>query len=285
MSRVPRLPQFIWPVLASLLLVVAADRALAQQTSATGGAGNSDSGSDAAQPAPPDLNGHPLQPAMDMAWRSRQSFTWADDYTCTLLKNEHVDGELTGHDNLYMKIRREPFSLYIYTLGPVKPRGQEAIYVEGKNDNLVIAHAVGLKSIAGTMRLEPTDSRLMEGNRRPLTAAGIDNLLERIIDGYTADSQYGECEVRIIPDATIDGRVCDVVQVIHPVRRTNFRYYMSRAYFDREWNIPIRWEAYDWPSEAGGKPPLLEEYTYRNLKFDVGLTAADFDSANPKYDF
>ena len=30
---------------------------------------------------------------------------------------------------------------------------------------------------------------------------------------------------------------------------------------------------------------LLEEYTYTNIKINVGLTDADFDTKNPNYKF
>ena len=33
------------------------------------------------------------------------------------------------------------------------------------------------------------------------------------------------------------------------------------------------------------EPPLVEEYTYANLKFNLGFTDADFDVNNPQYGF
>ncbi len=52
-----------------------------------------------------------------------------------------------------------------------------------------------------------------------------------------------------------------------------------------ELNVPIRYESYDWPTEKGGEPILVEEYTYLNLKLNNGLTDLDFDVNNPKYQF
>ena len=49
--------------------------------------------------------------------------------------------------------------------------------------------------------------------------------------------------------------------------------------------MPIRYEAYDWPTSAGGPPQLIEEYTYINLQLNVGLQDEDFSQSNPKYDF
>ncbi len=38
-------------------------------------------------------------------------------------------------------------------------------------------------------------------------------------------------------------------------------------------------------NQPGGQPQLLEEYTYLNVKLNVGLTDADFDDKNPEYNF
>jgi len=43
--------------------------------------------------------------------------------------------------------------------------------------------------------------------------------------------------------------------------------------------------AYDWPTTPGGEAPLIEEYTYYNVKLNVGLTDLDFDKTNPAYNF
>jgi outer membrane lipoprotein-sorting protein len=52
---------------------------------------------------------------------------------------------------------------------------------------------------------------------------------------------------------------------------------MARIYFDDELKIPIRYEAYDFPTQEGGKPVLLEEYTYLDVKVNNGFTDKDFE--------
>ena len=54
---------------------------------------------------------------------------------------------------------------------------------------------------------------------------------------------------------------------------------------DDELDLPIRHAAYDWPDEEGGKPVLLEEYTYVNLRLNADLTDWDFDHRNEEYQF
>ena len=54
---------------------------------------------------------------------------------------------------------------------------------------------------------------------------------------------------------------------------------------DDELHVPIRFAAYSWPETKDGKPVLQEEYTYRQVSLNVGLSDADFDPKNPAYGF
>jgi len=99
------------------------------------------------------------------------------------------------------------------------------------------------------------------------------------------DAQYGECNVQFCKNGTLGDRPCVCIQVVHPIPRREFRFHLARIYVDRELNLPIRYESYGWPEKANEAPPLLEQYTYTNLKFNAGLTDADFDTRNPNYQF
>jgi hypothetical protein len=111
------------------------------------------------------------------------------------------------------------------------------------------------------------------------------NLAKRLVEVAEHDKQFGECDVNFYPNAKVNGRICTCVQVSHPVPRRNFRFHLARVFIDDELTIPIRYEAYDWPQEAGGQPVLLEEYTYMNVKTNNGFTDADFDPKNTAYKF
>ena len=86
-------------------------------------------------------------------------------------------GDCRRTSRCFSRFRHEPFSVYLYCLGPNKPKGQEVIYVEGRNNNEVLAHSTGLKKIVGTLSLESTSPRMMEGNLYPITNIGIQNLV------------------------------------------------------------------------------------------------------------
>jgi hypothetical protein len=230
---------------------------------------------------------HPLEPALELAARGLESIRAnIKDYSCTMVKRERIDGKLGEHQYMFSKVRQEPFSVYLYFLGPEDVKGQEVIYVDGKNENNMLAHAgSGVRAMMGTVSLKPQSMLAMTGNRYPITEFGVENLARRLVEVAEHDKNFGECEVNFYPNAKVNGRICTCVQVVHPTPRRNFRFHLARVFIDDELTVPIRYEAYDWPHEAGGQPVLMEEYTYMNLKTNQGFTDADFDPTNPSYKF
>ncbi len=231
---------------------------------------------------------HPLVPAIKKAKSALANIDAnIKDYTCTLVKRERVNGTLLEPEYMFTKIRHKPFSAYMYFVGPKSKKGQEALYVAGANANKLIGHAGGgpIRLALPTMHLDPDGVIAMRGNRYPITEVGIRTLCARLIEVAENDVKFGECTVQWFNNAKVAGRTCTCLQVVHPVRRTTFSFNVARIYIDDELNVPIRYEAYDWPSRAGGRPQLIEEYTYTNLKLNQGLTDADFDEANTTYGF
>jgi len=241
---------------------------------------------------------HPLAPALQ---RARESYAHIDraikDYTATLVKHERVGDELVEPETMFTKIRHEqlqngrvvtPFSVYLRFEGPERIKDREVLYVAGHNDGKLLVRE-NPRSLTGklmsTTSLNPAGMFAMRGNRYPITEVGIKNLIQRLIDVAEEEMRYDECEVTIDPSAQLDGRKCQCIQVIHPVRRSYFRFHLARIYVDDQQNVPISYESYDWPQVEGQQPPLIEKYTYHKLQLNVGLTDRDFDPANPEYHF
>ncbi|OHB71033.1 MAG: hypothetical protein A2V70_15115, partial [Planctomycetes bacterium RBG_13_63_9] len=241
------------------------------------------------QPAPNTSPGqpqeHPLTPALRWAHACLADLEKIQDYSSTLVKRQLVDGKLADQEFLFLKVRHQPFSVYAYFRGPASLTGREVIYVDGKNDGEMLAHGTGLESALGTVKLQPTGYFAMRGQRYPMTQIGILNLTRRLIDGCEKDMKYGECEVKFFKGAKINERTCTCIQIVHPVARSDFRFHLARIFVDDELNVPIRWESYGWPKKQGESPPLIEEYTYLDLKLNNGFTDADFDVRNPDYNF
>jgi hypothetical protein len=227
---------------------------------------------------------HPLMPALRWARPVLQQIESIDSYSCKLVKRERMGGQMGDYQYLDLKVRHQPFSVYVGFLSPHK--GQESIYVEGRNDGLLWAHPPEAQQrLVGTVSLDPTGPRAMKGNRYPITEVGILNLVRRLIEVGEHDTQYGECEVQQFAGAKVNGRVCSVLQFTHPTRRKEFSYHRARIFIDDQLTVPIRYEAYDWPQTAGGEPVLKEEYTYLDMRLNAGLGDLDFDIKNPSYRF
>jgi outer membrane lipoprotein-sorting protein len=237
-------------------------------------------------PNPVAPNEHPLDPALRMAQAAIANVDAnIQDYSAVMVKRERIGGKLNEQEFMYIKIRHKPFSVYMYFLGPERLKGQEAIYVEGKNNGNLLGHGVGIRKIAGTVPLQPTGALAMAGQRYPITEIGFLNLTKRLVEVANMDRQFGECEVKFFQGAKINKRSATCIQVVHPVPRKNFRFHKALVFVDDELNIPIRYEAYDWAAAPGGPPQLLEEYTYTDVKLNNGFTDADFDEHNPQYHF
>jgi len=229
---------------------------------------------------------HPLMPALRWAKMGHQQLSEdVRDYSCTLVKRERIDGELGEHQYMFVKVRHAPFSVYTYFLKPKKVKGQEAIYVEGSNEGKLLAHGVGLQAVIGTLSLDPESTLARRDNRYPITELGIRRLTERLIEVAEHDTQFGECEVKLNRKAKVNKRPCICIEVKHPVPRREFLFNMARIYVDNEYNLPTRYESYEWPQDPQGDPVLVEEYTYVDLKFNNGFTDRDFDIRNESYGY
>ena len=235
---------------------------------------------------PGEAGEHPLMPTLRWAYSGLGNVEKIQDYSATLAKRERIAGKVGDYEYMFVKLRHKPFSVYMYFLGPAALKGQEVLYVDGQNEGKMWAHTVGLQNtMFGTVSLKPDGPIAMRNQRYPLTELGILNLTRRLVEVGEQDVKYGECEVKFYEGAKINNRVCTCIEVVHPVPRRNFLFHLARIFVDKDFNLPIRYESFDWPKEKGGTPELLEEYTYLNLKLNNGFTDADFDLKNPNYKF
>lgn len=225
---------------------------------------------------------HPLEQPIKIVTASLEKMKQIGDYEADLTKKEIVGKRAITHQ-MRIKIRHEPFSVYLYFKDPSK--GREVLYVEGQNDGHLLAHDVGIKSLIGTVPLLPTSALAMEDNRYPITKIGLVRSTEELIKQWKAESKFGETEVKYYPEAKIDNIACKVIESTHPRPRKQFQFKKTRFWIDSKTNLPIRIEHFGFPKDPKAKPPLVAQYTYRNIKTNLGLTDRDFDKKNPRYNF
>lgn len=225
---------------------------------------------------------HPLAPALEHAYRSRRSLEAIEDYEAVFSKRERINGRLKA-TTMNLKLREKPFSVYLKYVNPNE--GREVVYVQGRNGGMLLAHDTGIKAIAGTVSLAPDSEDAMEDNRYPITLIGMRNLIDQVIGQWEEEGKYGEIDVKYYPNAKLSGAECKVIESVHPQPRKQFKFKMTRLFLDKQTNLPVRVEQYAFPAAGDKEPPLVEEYTYSQLRTNVGLTDRDFDTKNSNYAF
>lgn len=245
---------------------------------------------------PIDSAAHSLDPLLLIAQRGLEELRGTlRDYTATLERQERVDDQLLPAETITLKIRQartaeqnggEAIARGIYTRheAPKSLQGQEAIYVEGENDGNIVAHTTGLLNLR-RFYLPPTGFLAMRGSRYPMTEAGFEVLIQRMIERGQRDREYGKCEVRVDRQATVNGRSCTMFEIVHPKQEGPYDFHIARIAIDDQLNLPIHYEAFIWPKEPGGRPELLERYTYTNIQINPGLPAETFSPDNPAYSY
>jgi Protein of unknown function (DUF1571) len=228
--------------------------------------------------------GTPIASALARIERCKLRYRTVRDYTCTFSKRERIKGQLTPLHVIMMKVRTEPRSIYLKFRQPTP--GREAIYIAGRNNGKVLVHDVGLnKLLAGTLRLEPTGGRAMEECRHPISEAGIGPLLDTLKARWSSELAPSESVVVFREKQTVGTRRCTMIEATHPHQQPEFMFYRVRLFIDDALGLPIHFEAYDWPSAPLAPAEMVEEYTYSDLRLNVGLSDIDFNVSNTNYAF
>jgi hypothetical protein len=206
---------------------------------------------------------------------ARQHFRLIRDYECRLFKLENVKGSLLPDSVLIMKVRNEPFSIYLRCEGPSADRGLEVCYV-APHDTMRV-HPTGALSAFGFFTIDLRDSRAFEKNRHSITEAGLGNLLEATARYWDLERRLNKTLVKIT-DEEIGGHACTRIETIHPDRSAGpFYAYRCVLWLDKATHLPAGAEAYDLPRpggpEGGG---LLEAYRFLDLRCNIGLDDATF---------
>jgi hypothetical protein len=189
------------------------------------------------------------------------------DYVCTFTKQEHVDGELQPVDTILLKQRRQPRCVYMkWVAGP--HLGREAIHCPTKyGANFKVHEKSGIASWM-TLSLDPAGRIAMDGERHPITEAGIFFTVDELARRLVSDRARLRFER--------SGTDCLTTTQTEP---TGHYAHRTEVCLDPQRSLPVSLQVWD----ASGQ--LLERYGYSDYRIDVGLTDRDFDVANPDYGF
>ena len=213
-----------------------------------------------------------LVEAIDFAKASLAEIEKAKDYTCAFSKKERVGNRL-HESTMAVKCRQEPFSVYMKFAKP--SAGRQVLFVKGTNDDKMLVQEGGLAGFAGTFCLKLDDAKVMAENRYPITNFGMAALMKICIEHWEREAEFDEIQVRI-SDVRFGSTDCQLLEIVRPQFRQGMTYSLTRVWFARDSRLPIHIENHGFGT-PGKAAPLLEEYTYTNIKTNVGLKDADFD--------
>lgn len=217
-----------------------------------------------------------------------------NDYTATVVKQESIDGTLGEATQMDMKVMcvhrnqdrtdSQPMRVYLRFVAPESVAGREVIWAQDLHDGQLVVHEAGFFGLV-TLYLDPIGPIAMQGQRYPISEIGITKLVQKLIERGELDRESTDVTVTLTKGMKLDGLNVDLI-VVTRKQPTSGENNFSRAeiVLDADRLIPLRYTAFGWP-EDGDSPPLLESYTYSNVKLNVGLSDIDFDPKNPEYKY
>ncbi len=201
-------------------------------------------------------------------------------YTAVLEIQEERGEQLKPSDRVLVKVRHHPFSIYMRW----NESGQEVIFVDGENDNrLLVKPTSALAALKRVWKLDPESAMAKQSCKYPVTSSGIEKLTARVQEFYGTHDKW-------LP--AIRCRQCNDTVADVPVKRYDIRftdksvspdYCGGRYCFHVDSGLLIAVENFGWSDTPEDR--LMERYIYHAIDSQAQLIDADFDQANPNYEF
>ncbi|HUE16814.1 MAG TPA: DUF1571 domain-containing protein [Planctomycetaceae bacterium] len=240
-----------------------------------------------------DANSRLLRQHFARLQAGREQFSRMAAYTATMAKQERVGGSLLEEVSYGIKVRHQPFSVYMkWQSGD--DTGKEVLFVDGIDDGQLLVRLGGLKGrILPAFKVDPFGSLALRQSRYPITKLGILALADTLIERRQLEMRDGIVpRVEQKPDADCGGRPCSVYVFEDSDAQRSPVYRKSIQYIDRQWNVPLRAANFTWPEPgqslqgpALDEATLIEYYMYSEIVAHARLTDGDFDRSNAEYHF
>jgi len=206
----------------------------------------------------------------------RMERAWArvSDYVARFERQEVLGGALRPPEEALLKYQR-PDRIYMrWIAGPGV--GREILFVRGRDDDRILLREPGFFTRLFTVVLAPDSPRVLRQSRQPVTDVGIGRLIELV--GREARRAAAADDLTVVDRGVRDGR-SSVEFVFSGGRDKGYACQRLLLGVDATSGLPVRATLHD------GHGALLARYAYRDVRLNPGLTAADFDPANPRYGF
>jgi hypothetical protein len=236
---------------------------------------------------------HPLQAVIDYARREQKYLSdTVRDSSCRLIKRERINGYLQDMHFIDMQVREsvhqdgrivQPLSIYLHFLGPKNVVDRRVVYVEGQNGGKMLVRNGGKHFDYVVAEIDPQSDAARDETLVPVTDIGFNRLLGKMIEVLQKHQQIdvsgGNSHAERISGAKINNRTCTVIRITHPRPMDGLEFHIANVFVDDDLHAPVRVDYSDFPKTAGGKAPLIAEYTYTNLQLNVDLPNSEFSPA------
>jgi len=206
--------------------------------------------------------------AFEHLLQMRGAYQGIQDYTATFTKQERRNGKLAPKETIQFLFKR-PFQVKMEWLSG-KKKGQEAVFVEGENNNLLL---VRVKGIIGRfirlLKLDPEGSFALKSSNRSIKKAGVGNLIESIIAMTAQARSKGVLDLKIIGEEKIEDHHTIVIERNLPSNQYDSP--KTLIYIDKESQLPVKISRFDKEGD------LMEEYSYANLSPNKDLSDTLFN--------
>jgi len=128
------------------------------------------------------------------------------------------------------------------------------------------------------VQIKPDSDLAMKDNLRPITMAGMVNMLRTVVPQFELASANGDLKTEYLGQMDIGGRKAYAIKRILPQKPI----YPCRElvlFIDVEELVPVGADSYGWDGQ------LESTYRYTEFKINPGLTDYDFDKKNKAYNF
>ncbi len=190
------------------------------------------------------------------------------DYTCTFTKKERVNGKSRDKQEIQVKFIDQPFSVAMRWTKNA-PVGDRILYIEGKYNGQMLVQPKGfLGTLFGTVKRSPDGPDAMANTRRPVTLFGFKRMMESLLEVNELAASRGEGKFTFEGYKTKARKVMVLKRILPP--KKDYPAKTTVWYLDVDHLVPVGMKASDWDDQE------TCQYSYSNVKFNVGLTENDF---------
>ena len=210
-------------------------------------------------------------------------------YTCTFVKQESIDGQISEEQESDVKFRSAPFSVMMHfrrNAGLAK----RVIFVKDRwvdedakdatlRDLAVCQPAGGLSYLVKSVKQPIRGKLARKTSRRSIDQFGFKNSLDLLIKYSIKAQAENALQLEFVGNTRFDGRDVWLIRRTLPYTGPDGKYpdRVADLYIDMEHKVLLA--VYTYSGDERTPEQLLGKYEYRNIRFNAELTDEDFDPA------